>query len=480
MIETDSGTVYSYADMEQRSARVANCLLTMGLRNGDRVTVQVEKSPAMLFLYLGVIRAGMVFHPLNTAYTKDELAFFLEDASPALVVCDPVQEPIFRELSARREIPRLLTLDGDGNGSLTQSVADHPKDFCTVASLGDDTAALLYSSGTTGRPKGIMLTHGNLVHNASTLKDLWGFSEGDTLLHVLPIFHVHGLFVAVGCVLMSGASMLWLPGFDVSRVIAQLPRSTVLMGVPTYYTRLLAEPSFDEACCESVRLFISGSAPLLAETFDEFKQRSGKTILERYGMSETGMNTSNPLQGERKRGTVGLPLPDVDVRVVKQDGSEAQTGEVGDLQVRGPNVFSGYWNLPEKTASEFTRDGYFDTGDKGQEDEDGYITIVGRAKDLIISGGLNVYPKEIELIIDDIDGVRESAVIGVPDPDFGEAVTAIVVAESGAKLDQRAVIGQVKLHAANFKVPKKVYFIDSLPRNTMGKVQKNRLREQFS
>jgi malonyl-CoA/methylmalonyl-CoA synthetase len=341
-------------------------------------------------------------------------------------------------------------------------------------------AALLYSSGTTGRPKGIMLSHENLGHNARVLRDFWGFTEDDVLLHALPIFHVHGLFVAIGCVLMSGARMRWMPAFDVAEVIDALPDCTVMMGVPTYYTRMLAEPSFGPDICARVRLFISGSAPLLADTFEEFLLRAGKTILERYGMSETGMLTSNPLEGERRAGTVGFPLPGVSVRVVGPDGKELNVGEVGAIQVKGANVFSGYWNLPEKTAEDFTEDGFFNTGDQGRFDADGYLSIVGRAKDMIITGGLNVYPKEIELLIDEIPGVRESAVIGVPHPDFGEAVTAVVVPEAGAELDAQAVKTFVKAHAANFKVPKTVHFVDSLPRNTMGKVQKNLLRDRFA
>ena len=480
LLETDTGEVYSYADAEAGSARVANCLLSMGLESGDRVTVQVEKSPQMLFLYLGVLRAGLVFHPLNTAYTEDELAYFLGDAAPRLVVCDPGRLALFKTLQQRFNIPHVLTLDKLGQGDLADTVKAHRSDFNDTARAPEDMAALLYSSGTTGRPKGIVLSNSNLLENARVLKDYWGFTASDTLLHVLPIFHVHGLFVAIGCVLMSGAGMRWLSGFDVQGVLKALSGTTVLMGVPTYYTRLLAEPSFNRKHCQSVRLFISGSAPLLSETFEAFRQRTGHTILERYGMTETGMNTSNPLDGERRAGTVGFPLPGVQLRIVDAEGIEVEDGAVGDIEVKGANVFQGYWNLPEKTAEEFTRDGFFRTGDKGQVDQDGYVSIVGRAKDMIITGGLNVYPKEIELLIDDVDGVSESAVIGLPHPDFGEAVTAVIVTDAGAEISEQDIIDHVKAHAANFKVPKAVYFVDSLPRNTMGKVQKNLLRDKFS
>jgi malonyl-CoA/methylmalonyl-CoA synthetase len=480
LLTTDSGRSYSYADAERLSAQVANCLMEMGLRRGDRVTTQVEKSPEVLFLYLGVLRAGLVFHPLNTAYTREELAYFLQDAAPSLVVCDPGREALFGELCGQGGGAKLLTLDAAGEGSLWDLVQGCHGEFATAHNEPGDMAALLYSSGTTGRPKGIMLSHENLGHNASVLREYWGFEADDTLLHALPTFHVHGLFVAIGCVLMSGSCMRWLPAFDVAKVMQALPQCTVMMGVPTYYTRLLAESSFGPDTCARVRLFISGSAPLLADTFEAFRQRTGKTILERYGMSETGMLTSNPLDGERRAGTVGFPLPGVDVRVVGPGGEELATGEVGDIQVRGANVFSGYWNLPEKTAEDFTADGFFNTGDQGRFDVDGYLAIVGRAKDMIITGGLNVYPKEVELLIDDMPGVKESAIIGLPHPDFGEAVTAVVVPEAGAGLRAEEVIAYVKDHAAKFKVPKTVHFVDSLPRNTMGKVQKNMLRDQLA
>jgi malonyl-CoA/methylmalonyl-CoA synthetase len=480
LLTTETGTKYTYADAEELSAQLANYLVALGLEPGDRVTVQVDKSPQMLWLYLATLRAGLVFHPLNTAYTEDELAYFLENAAPSAVICDAANEAMFAGLCERTGVAHLRTLNADGSGSLLTGAADCSRQFTTVATRGEDLASLLYSSGTTGRPKGIMLSHNNLIDNAGVLADYWGFSADDCLLHALPVFHVHGLFVALGCVFMRGSSMRWLSRFDTATVMQNLPHSTVMMGVPTYYTRLLAEPSFDAQSCSNIRLFVSGSAPLLTDTFVEFEQRTGKTILERYGMTETGMNTSNPLHGERRAGTVGFPLPGVSLRIAGPDGTGVAQGEVGDIQVKGANVFSGYWKMPEKTAEDFTEDGFFVTGDKGRIDADGYVAIVGRAKDMVISGGLNVYPKEIELLIDDIDGVLESAVIGIPHPDFGEAVVAVVVAEQGVALTEQDIIDHAKAHAANFKVPKAVHIVDALPRNTMGKVQKNVLRETYS
>ena len=482
LLTTPEGNTWSYAQADSESARFAACLTALGLKPGDRVTVQVEKSVEMLWLYLGCLRAGLVFHSLNTAYSPSELAFFLGDAQPGLVVCAPEAESLMGELTADGEKVIVLTLDADGEGSLIKAVANTPASFGCVESQADDTAALLYSSGTTGRPKGIMLSHGNLASNAETLVDVWGFTGDDVLLHALPIFHVHGLFVAISCVLMSGASMRWLSGFSLDSVLAELPRSTVMMGVPTYYTRLLGTDTFNRDLCTNMRLFISGSAPLLAETFNAFEQSSGHRILERYGMTETGMNTSNPLHGERRAGTVGLPLPDVSARIVDDNGEVVPRGDVGNLQVKGPNVFKGYWRMPEKTAEDFTADGFFNTGDKAMLDADGYYSIVGRAKDMVICGGLNVYPKEVEMVIDDIPGVLESAVIGVPHPDFGEAVVAVVVATDMGKssLTEQAITVVTKAQLANFKNPKRVILVDDLPRNTMGKVQKNILRERYS
>jgi malonyl-CoA/methylmalonyl-CoA synthetase len=472
------GLSLSYRDIDRKSARIANYLSRTGLSPGDRVSVQVEKSVESLCLYLACLRAGFVYHPLNMGYKSRELEYFLGDAEPTIVVCDPRNESTIGAIVRDRGVRHVLTLGADGKGTLDEGARTADADFATVGREQDDLAALLYSSGTTGTPKGIMLTHENLYSNMASLRTTWEFSAKDRLLHALPIFHVHGLFVALGCVLLSGASMRWLPAYDVRQVMQFLPECSVLMGVPTYYTRLLAEPDFNADLCRNVRLFISGSAPLLAETFAEFEKRTGHRILERYGMTETNMNTSNPLHGERKAGTVGPPLPDVEVRIVDAAGNILPTGELGDLQVRGPNVFKGYWKMPGKTAEDFTQDGFFNTGDKGVIDEDGYVSIVGRARDLVISGGLNVYPKEIELFIDKLAGVRESAVIGVPHADFGEAVVAIVVRDDDA-LAEVEIIASCKRELANFKVPKRIVFAAELPRNSMAKVQKNVLREEY-
>ena len=479
LLTTPEGIICTYGDADRESARFAACLADLGLQPGDRVTVQVEKSVEMLWLYLGCLRAGLVFHPLNTEYAPAELDYFLTNAEPGLVVCDPRGEATLAGLAAGLGPVPVLTLGTGGDGTLMDRVTTCSADFGCAESRADDLAALLYSSGTTGRPKGIMLSHGNLASNALTLVDYWGFSADDVLLHALPIFHVHGLFVAISCVLMSGAAMRWLPGFNVDNLLAELPRSTVMMGVPTYYTRLLASDRFTRESCANMRLFISGSAPLLAETFAAFEARTGHRILERYGMTETGMNTSNPLHGERRAGTVGFPLPGVSARIVDDNGNEVPTGEVGNLQVSGPNVFSGYWRMPEKTAEDFTPDGFFNTGDKALVDRDGYYSIVGRAKDMVICGGLNVYPKEVELVIDEIPGVAESAVIGVPHPDFGEAVVAVVVAAGSESVTEGGIIAATRQQLANFKIPKRVMVVEELPRNTMGKVQKNSLRERY-
>lgn len=480
LMQTSDGTVYSYVDAQHHSARIANYLVSLGAQPGDRVTVQVDKSPAVLWLYLACLRAGLVYHPLNTAYQASELEYFLGNAQPRIVVCASESLSLFDSLPGTASVEHVLSLDGDGSGSLVNGAKDCASDFETVQRGPDDLAALLYSSGTTGRPKGIMLSHRNLADNGKVLVESWGFSSRDRLLHVLPIFHVHGLFVAISCVLLSGSSMRWLEKFDAPQVMGLLPECTVMMGVPTYYTRLLTEDRFAADLCTNMRLFISGSAPLLAETFDEFKSRTGHAIIERYGMTETNMNTSNPLHGERRGGTVGPPLPGVEVRVVDADGTILSPGETGDLQVRGPNVFQGYWRMPEKTREDFTEDGFFDTGDKACISEDGYVSIVGRAKDMVITGGLNVYPKEIEQLLDDLDGVVESAVIGVPHADFGEAVVAVIVAAPDAVLDAQSIMDFCKAQVANFKVPKEVFLVEELPRNAMGKVQKNLLRERYS
>jgi len=484
LIETCSaagaGKTYSYADLERESARYARFFTTLGLSKGDRVVAQLEKSPEVLFVYLGCIRAGLIYLPLNTAYRRDELDYFLRDAEPRAIVCAPPLQPTLQELADAQGIEHIFTLNQSGSGSLLEQADDSVGEFATVSCDADDIAAILYTSGTTGRPKGAMITHGNLSSNALALQQAWGWRSDDVLLHALPLYHVHGLFVASHCVLFGGSRMIMLNKFDSRTVMALLPRTTVMMGVPTFYTRLLAEADFGLKQSAHMRLFISGSAPLLEQTFHEFEQRTGQTILERYGMTETGMNTSNPLHGERLPGTVGLPLPGVAVQVINEAGEEIEAGAVGQLLVKGPNVFKGYWRMPEKTAEEFTAEGYFKTGDLSSIGPEGYISIVGRGKDLIITGGLNVYPKEIERYIDDLDGVAESAVIGLPHADFGESVNAVVVRAAQRKeITERDIITALKEKLAGFKVPKQVFFVDELPRNAMGKVQKNSLREYY-
>ncbi|MGA8260165.1 MAG: AMP-binding protein [Arenicellales bacterium] len=478
LIETDAGKRYTWRDLDECSARFAGLFAHHALEPGDRVAAQIDKSPEALFLYLACLRYGLVFLPLNTAYRRRELEYFFGDAEPALVVGRAEAETSLREL-----LPPgtpLYTLDQAAGGSFaTAAAAAAPFTGCRERS-GDDIAAIVYTSGTTGQPKGAMITHGNLASNAATLAEAWGFGETDVLLHVLPLFHVHGLFVACHCVLWSGTRMRFLLNAATANILRFLPEATVMMGVPTHYTRLLASPEFGREVCRSMRLFVSGSAPLLPQTFEEFERRSGHRILERYGMSETGMSASNPLAGPRVPGTVGPPLPGVEARVVEADGTAAATGEVGVLQVRGPNVFKGYWRKPEKTAEEFTGDGYFITGDLASIDENGYIRIEGRQKDLIISGGYNVYPKEVELCIDAMPGVVESAVIGLPHPDYGEAVCAVIVRRPDSTLTEESVIERLKGELASYKAPKSVYFADELPRNTMGKVQKKVLRDRLA
>lgn len=480
-IENESGTSWSYADLERESARLANFLTGLGIQKGERVAVQVEKSPQAMFLYLACLRAGLIYLPLNTAYLENEIQYFLENAEPGVVVCRSASLEMMEKLCKQQSIPHVFTLEQDGNGTLTEQSAKYPKEFSTAYCDEEDVAVILYTSGTTGRPKGAMITHGNLAQNGLALHRAWGWQPDDVLLHALPIFHIHGLFVACHCVLLNGSKMIFLPRFDTKEIIRQLPRASVFMGVPTFYTRLLSDPDFTRDVCRNMRLFTCGSAPLLEQTFNEFKQRTGHTILERYGMTETGMSTSNPLEGERIAGTVGTPLPGVSARIVDEQGKEVPEGEVGQLQVKGGNVFKGYWRMPEKTVEEFTPDGFFMTGDMAMRNHNGYISIVGRAKDMVITGGYNVYPKEIESILDDLEGVNESAVIGLPHPDFGEAVTAVVVLEKGhSDITEQDIIRQLKTQLANFKVPKKIYFVAELPRNTMGKVQKNILREQYT
>lgn len=477
-IELANGTTYSYADLEAQAGRYAALLRQLGVTPGDRVAVQTDKSPNAVFFYLACFQVGAVYLPLNIAYTRNEVAYFLGDAGPKLVVCRPQSEAAIREVAAQAGVPHVLTLDAEGGGTLTDA-AKGLAPLRDVAEVGrDDLGAILYTSGTTGRSKGAMLTQGNLSSNAIALHRIWHFQPGDVLLHALPIFHTHGLFVAINTTLLNGGSMIFLPKFDADEMVRLMPKATVMMGVPTFYVRLLAHPGFTRELTQHMRLFVSGSAPLLEETSDAFEQRTGRRILERYGMTEAGMITSNPYDGERRAGTVGFPLPDVEVRIADDEGRVLGVNEIGVLELKGPNVFKGYWQMPEKTASEFRPDGFFISGDVAKIDERGYVHIVGRAKDLIISGGFNVYPKEIELVIDDLPGVGESAVIGVPHPDFGEAVAAVVTRGSD-ETSEDAIIAACKDNLANFKVPKRVFFVDELPRNTMGKVQKNQLRDAY-
>ena len=473
------GTRLSYGDMLERTAQLANVLVLSGVEPGDRVAAQVEKTVENFLLYLATLRAGAVYLPLNTAYTLAELDYFIGDAEPKLVICDPAKRDGVAEIARKRGVASVETLDAKGQGSLIDAANKAPKDFADVPREDDDLAAILYTSGTTGRSKGAMLTHRNLASNAETLKDYWRFTGDDILLHALPIYHTHGLFVAANTVMFAGGSMIFLQKFDADEVMRYLPKATSMMGVPTFYTRLLKHAGLTREACAHMRLFTSGSAPLLAETHDEFRAKTGHAILERYGMTETNMNTSNPYDGDRRAGTVGFPLPGVEVRIADADsGKVLPQGEIGVIEVRGPNVFPGYWRMPDKTKAEFRPDGFFITGDVGKIDERGYVHIVGRAKDLIITGGFNVYPKEVESEIDALPGVVESAVIGCPHPDFGEGVTAIVVLKKDAIADERAMIADLEGRLANFKLPKRVIFVDDLPRNAMGKVQKNVLREQ--
>lgn len=470
-----SGEAISYGALDERSARLANALVSVGVAVGDRVAVQVEKSAEALMLYLACVRAGAVFLPLNTAYTLAELEYFISDAEPSLIVCDPLRADGVAAIARGAAVE---TLDAAGKGSLTAKAAGMNPRFDDAERGADDLAAILYTSGTTGRSKGAMLSHDNLASNALTLVDYWRFTRSDVLLHALPIFHTHGLFVGTNVVLLSGASMLFLPKFDAEQVMAMMPRATTMMGVPTFYVRLLDHPGLTPAATAHMRLFISGSAPLLADTHRDWSARTGHAILERYGMTETNMNTSNPHDGERVPGTVGFPLPGVEARVVQPEtGEPLAAEEIGMIEVRGPNVFKGYWRNPEKTAAEFRADGFFITGDLGKIDARGYVHILGRGKDLIITGGYNVYPKEVESEIDALPGVVESAVIGLPHKDFGEAVAAVVVRARGAALDEAMVMAALAERLAKFKQPKRVFIVDELPRNTMGKVQKNVLRQ---
>ena len=477
VIETSEGARLSYAHLVDRSAAYAAALVALGVKPGDRVAVQAEKSPEVVFLYLGAVRAGAVFLPLNTAYTAREVAYFLSDAEPAVFVCDPARRESMAAVAAEARVSAIRTLDAAGCGSMAEDADAAGTKFADVARGPDDLAAILYTSGTTGRSKGAMLSHDNLASNAVTLAEIWRFTADDVLIHALPVFHTHGLFVATNVVLVAGATAIFLSKFDPRQILALMPRATSMMGVPTFYTRLLKEPGLTREAVAGIRLFVSGSAPLLAETHRDWQERTGHAILERYGMTETNMNTSNPYDGARIAGTVGPPLPGVALRVVDPEtGAVLPADAVGMIEVKGPNVFQGYWRMPEKTAAEFTADGFFVTGDLGKVDPAGYVHIVGRGKDLIITGGYNVYPKEIENEIDALPGIVESAVIGVPHADFGEGVTAVVVARPDAR-EEAEILRILEGRLARYKCPKRVLFADELPRNAMGKVQKNLLRE---
>lgn len=471
--------VVTYGAIDGMSGRYANLLGELGVAQGDRVAVQCEKSIDMIALYLGVVRAGAIFLPLNPAYTAAEIAYFLGDSEARLFVCRPDTLDALRPVAEAAGVRIVETLGEDGTGSLARAAARCAPQFSTVELAAGDLAAILYTSGTTGRSKGAMISHENLASNALMLKDYWAFERKDVLLHALPIFHTHGLFVATNIIMAAGASMRFLPRFDIDEVIAALPHATTMMGVPTFYIRLLDDPRFDEALVRHMRLFISGSAPLSADVHQAFEARTGHAVLERYGMTETNMNISNPYAGRRRAGTVGFPLPGVGIRITDPEThAPVPAGAVGMIEIQGPNVFSGYWRQPEKTAAEF-RDGWFVSGDLGRVDDEGYISIVGREKDLIISGGYNIYPAEIETVLDEIAGVRESAVIGVPHPDLGEAVVAVIAIAPSGDLSEDRILSHLSGTLARFKQPRAIHFVDELPRNSMAKIQKNRLRERF-
>jgi malonyl-CoA/methylmalonyl-CoA synthetase len=479
-LESPDGSTLSYGEMIAFSGRLANVLRGWGIKAGQRLAVQVEKSVAALALYLAALREGAVYLPLNPAYTENELRYFLSDSEPAALICGPRAAAAMKDLASLIGGFRVETLGTDGEGSLIEAAHAASTAFEDAERDTDDIAAILYTSGTTGRSKGAMLSHGNLSSNAKTLREAWRFAAADRLLHALPLFHSHGLFVATNVTLCAGSSLLFMPSFDADEVIRLLPRASVMMGVPTFYTRLLARPELTRDLVQHMRLFVSGSAPLPAETHKEFYVRSGHAILERYGMTETNMNTSNPYEGERAPGSVGFPLPGIEIRIADpESGKEQPKGEIGVIEIRGPNVFKGYWRMPEKTRQEFRDDGFFISGDLGFIDPLGYLRIVGRARDLIISGGLNVYPAEVETAIEALDGVAECAVIGVPHPDFGEGVVAVVAPRPGASLDERSIQARLAERLAKFKQPKRVFFDKEIPRNAMGKVQKKDLRERY-
>jgi malonyl-CoA/methylmalonyl-CoA synthetase len=479
-LETGDATALTFGELFERSAQAANALVALGVEPGDRVAAQLDKSTDTIVLALACLRAGAALLPLNTAYTLAELEYFLADARPALAICGPRSLEAIRALAKSLGLPAVESLGVERDGTFAGRIAAQASRFETVARGPHDLAAILYTSGTTGRSKGAMLSHENLSSNALTLVEAWRFTPADRLIHALPVFHTHGLFVAVNVALLAGATMIFEPRFDADTIVRTLAGATSLMGVPTFYVRLLEHPGLTREACAHMRLFVSGSAPLLAETHERWRERTGFAILERYGMTETGMLASNPYDGERRAGTVGFPLDDVSLRIASpESGAPVAEGGIGVIEVKGPNVFKGYWRMAEKTAQEFRADGFFITGDLARVDPDGYVQIVGRAKDLIISGGFNVYPKEVESEIDALDGVAESAVFGVPHPDFGEGVTAVVVASSGAARDEAAILGALGLRLAKFKTPKRVFVIEALPRNAMGKVQKALLRETY-
>jgi malonyl-CoA/methylmalonyl-CoA synthetase len=478
--ELEDGRTQTYGELFAAAERVAGALVAAGVTPGDRVAAQVEKSIEALHLYLGAVLAGGVFLPLNTAYTPAEIEYFLGDAEPRVFVCDPARRAALEAVAANSGAV-VMTLGGDGAGTLSDEAAAQRAGFEAVARGADDLAAILYTSGTTGRSKGAMLSHDNLASNSKTLKDYWGFTESDVLIHALPIFHTHGLFVATNVTLFAGGRVIFMAKFDADKVMAAMPRATAMMGVPTFYVRLLEHSDLTRENTQHMRLFVSGSAPLLAETHDRWREVTGHAILERYGMTETNMNTSNPYDGERRAGTVGFPLPGVEIRIMDPaTGAPMPSGEVGSIEVKGPNVFKGYWRMPEKTKEELREDGFFITGDLGMVDERGYVSIIGRSKDLIISGGYNVYPKEVESLIDEIDGVVESAVFGLPHPDFGEGVAAAIVLEKNAKLTEDDIAEALADKLARFKQPRRIWFLEALPRNAMGKVQKNILRDEHA
>ena len=474
------GSVVSYGDFFGGAEKLAGVLLAKGVKPGDRVAVQVDKSVEVLQLYVATVMAGGVFLPLNTAYTASEISYFLGDATPTVFVCKDSAKDALTEIANQSGVVALETLNDDGTGSLLEAANSFTGTVTAVARGEDDLAAILYTSGTTGRSKGAMLTHKNLWSNGSTLSEYWHFTENDVLIHALPIFHTHGLFVAINVTLAAGSSLIFIQNFDVDTIMKSMSKATVLMGVPTFYVRLLGHEDLSADSVKNMRLFVSGSAPMLAETHEQWTAKTGTKILERYGMTETNMNTSNPYDGERVPGTVGLPLPGVEVRITNVETEELlPVNTVGAIEVRGPNVFQGYWKMPEKTREELRENGFLITGDLGLIDDKGYVSIIGRSKDLIITGGYNVYPKEIEMLIDDIEGVNESAVIGLPHADFGEAVSAVIVRQAGSDISDVEIKALLNTDLAKYKQPKKIFFVDELPRNAMGKVQKKALRETY-